>query len=260
MTMKERSLRVEGVILKHQNWGETDRLLTIFTRELGKISAVAKGVRKPRSRKAGHLEPFTRASLFLARGRDLFILTQAEAVDTYNDIKDDLVKLSYASYAVELLTSFTYEGEENRNLYRLITNTMSRLDKGDEVNVLIHYYEIRLLDYVGYRPQLINCVHCHNEILPENQFFSVVLGGVLCPRCGRNDVKAPKISTDALRYFRHFQRSSYRSALRAKIKPRVNMELEKLMNYYLTHILEKALKTPSFLKRMIHERSHSKKE
>jgi len=260
MTMKERSLRVEGVVIKHQNWGETDRLLTIFTRELGKIRSVAKGVRKPRSRKAGHLEPFTRTSLLLARGRDLFILTQAEAVDTYNDIKDDLVKLSYASYVVELLTSFTYEGEENRDLYRLITNTLSRLDKGDEISVLIHYYEIRLLDYVGYRPQLKNCIHCHNEILPEDQFFSAVLGGVLCPNCGRFDPKAPSVSTDTLRYLRHFQRSSYQDAVRAKIKSDVNVEIEKLIYYYLTHVLERGLKTPSFLKRMIYERSQSKKE
>ena len=82
MPAKERSLRVEGIILQHSDWGEADRLLTIYTRELGKVRVLAKGVRKPRSRKAGHIEPFTRTVLLLARGRDLFILTQAEMLKT----------------------------------------------------------------------------------------------------------------------------------------------------------------------------------
>jgi DNA repair protein RecO (recombination protein O) len=259
MSKKERSLRVEGVVIKHQDWGEADRLLIIFTREIGKIRTIAKGVRKPRSRKAGHLEPFTRASLLLAKGRDFYILTQAEAIDTYDSIKDNLVNLSYASYVVELLTSFTYEGEENRDLYRLVTNTLSRLNQGDSPEILIHYYEIRLLDYAGFRPQLFECTRCHNEILPENQFFSAVQGGIFCPKCGRNDPQSHPISTGALKYLRHFQRSSYKDASRAKIKPEVSIEIERIMYYYLTHVLEKDLKTPSFLKRMKYESSQSKK-
>jgi DNA repair protein RecO (recombination protein O) len=260
MPAKERTLRVEGVVLQHSDWGEADRLLTILTREIGKIRAVAKGVRKPRSRKAGHLEPFTRSTILLARGRDLYILTQAEAKETYFAIKDDLVRLGYAYYIIELLTSFTYEEGENRSLYRLLTNTLSRLDRGDDPNLLVHYYEIRLLDLVGYRPQLFTCAQCEAEIQAEDQFFSALSGGVLCPKCGRPSLDARPISTHALRYLRHFQRSSYKDALRAQVRPTVNAEIENLMQFYMTHILEKRLNTPSFLNRMIRERSSSQEE
>lgn len=254
MPIKERSLRVEGVVLRHKEWGEADRLLTLFTRELGKIQAIAKGVRKPRSRKAGHLEPFTRASMLLARGRDLYILTQAEAIETFTALKNDLVNLGYGFYVIETLTSFTYEEGENRSLYRLLVNTLTRLNRGDDPKLATHYYEIRLLDFAGFRPHLFVCAQCESKILAEDQFFSALQGGVLCPNCGRRSPDSQPISKDALRYLRHFQRSSYRDVLRARIKPAINTEIENLISFYMTYTLERTLYTPSFLKRMIHER------
>lgn len=260
MSRRERTLRVEAIIIQHSDWGEADRLVTLFSRELGKVRAIAKGIRKPRSRKAGHLEPFTRSSLLLARGRNLFILTQAEAIETYSVIKDDLIQLGYASYLVELLTSFTYEEEENPSLYRLLSNSLSRLNRGDDPKKVIRYYEIRLLDLVGYRPQLFTCTQCEAQIQAEDQFFSALQGGALCPRCGQQFPDARTISIDALRFLRHFQRSSFPDAVRARINPQIYNEMNNLMTYYLTHILEKRLNSPTFLNRMIRERSAPQEE
>ncbi len=257
MPSKHRSFRVEAIVLSHTNWGEADRLLTLFTRELGKIRTVAKGIRKPRSRKAGHLEPFTRTSLQLAKGRDLYILTQAEAIEPYVNIKNDLIALGYGAYVVELLSSFTYEEGENRDLYRQLVNALTRLNQGDDPNLVVRYYEIRLLDLVGFRPQLFDCVICDEEILPRDQWFSATLGGIVCPNCDHRVPHLRPISLNALRYLRHFQRSSYQDAQRAQIEPEIWQEIENLMNTYLTHILERRLNTPAFLNRMKHERSLS---
>jgi DNA repair protein RecO (recombination protein O) len=260
MPAKERSLRVEGIILQHSDWGEADRLLTIYTRELGKVRVLAKGVRKPRSRKAGHIEPFTRTVLLLARGRDLFILTQAESIEPYSIIKEDLVLLGYASYIIELLSSFTYEEEENQSLYRHVVNALSRLNRGDDPNLVIHYYEIRLLDLAGYRPRLFTCAKCEIEIQAEDQFFSASQGGVMCPKCGRGSPDSRPITMDTLRYLRHFQRSSYLDARRAQIRPSVYAEMENIIYFYLTHMLERSLNSPSFLNRMIRERTSSQRK
>ena len=254
MKYKERSIRTEGVVLNHRDWGETDRLLTLFTREIGRIQAIAKGIRNPRSRKAGHLEPFTRASILLAKGRDLYILTQAEAIETYNNLKNDLVNIGYGFYVVELLSNFTYEEGENLNLYRLLVNTLTRLNRGDDPIIVTHYYEIRLLDVAGFRPHLFNCAQCEKEILAEDQFFSPLQGGVLCPNCGHHSPEARSISKDALRYLRHFQRSSYQDALKARIESGINTEIEYLVQFYVTYILERVLNTPTFIKSMIRER------
>jgi DNA repair protein RecO (recombination protein O) len=83
MPDQPRSFRVEAVVLRHANWGEADRILTLYTREQGKLRAVAKGARKIRSRKAGHLEPFTHITLQLAKSRDIPIVTQVETLDPY---------------------------------------------------------------------------------------------------------------------------------------------------------------------------------
>ena len=106
MPKEARSLRVEAVVLRHTDWGEADRLLILFTREAGKLRAVAKGARKLRSRKAGHLEPFTRVTLLLARGRDTWIVTQADTVDAHLPIGQDLTRIGYAAYVIELLDRF----------------------------------------------------------------------------------------------------------------------------------------------------------
>lgn len=250
MPSRERSFRVEAVVLRHNDWGEADRMLWLFTRELGKIRAIAKGVRKPRSRKAGHLEPFTRTNLLLARGRELYIVTQAETVNAYTPIKEDFTLWGYANHIVELLDRFTYEEGENRALYRLLTNTLGRISSPYDTTLVVRYYEVRLLDLMGFRPQLFTCAKCEAEIKPEDQFYSSKLGGVLCPSCGRETANARTVSIQALRYMRHFQRSSFADATRAQVPPGVNHEMEVLMEHYLTYLLERNLNTPSFLRRV----------
>ncbi len=250
MPVRERSLRVEAIVLRHNDFGEADRMLVLFTRELGKVRAIAKGVRKLHSRKAGHLEPFTRTSLLLARGREMFIVTQAEIIVSSSELRADLTLLSYAAYVVELLDRFTYEEGENRALYRLVTNTLTRLAAEPDARLPLRYYEIRLLDLLGFRPQLFNCARCQREIMPEDQFFSAEEGGILCPTCGRGNPGVRPISLSALKYLRHFQRSSYPEARRAKIPPATYREMEILMQHYLTYLLERNLNTPAFLRRL----------
>ncbi len=247
MPSRLRSQRVEAVVLRHADWGEADRLLWLFTRELGKVQAIAKGVRKPRSRKAGHLEPFTRVELLLAQGRDLPIVTQAEAKDVYQALREDLVRLGYAAYIIELLDRFTYEEGENLGLYRILCETLSRINKEKDVAFAVRYYEVRLLDLVGFRPQLLNCLVCGGAIKAEDQFFSYEEGGVICPKCGVKAAGVRQISLPALRILRHFQRSNYAQAQRVALSSAVDHELEALMGNYLTYLLERGVNTPEFL-------------
>ncbi len=98
-------------MLRHADYGEADRLLTLYTRQLGKTRALAKGARKIASRKAGHIEPFTHVKLQLAKGRDMPLVTQADTVDAYQALREDLILTSQAAYVLELLDRFTYEDE-----------------------------------------------------------------------------------------------------------------------------------------------------
>ncbi|MDD2922375.1 MAG: DNA repair protein RecO [Anaerolineales bacterium] len=245
------SFRVSAVVLRHKDWGEADQLLTLYTREQGKLRVVAKGARKITSRKAGHLQPFTYVNLQLAKGRDLMIVTQAETVNAFLGIGADLMKTGYASYIVELLDRFVYEDDGgNPGVFKMLTETLERLEKESDAWVAVRYYEMRLLDHVGFRPQLFECANCGREILPEDQYFSASAGGAICPRCGEGIPNLMKISIEALKYLRHFQRSSYRDASRARPVPEVQKETEVLMQSYFTYLLERNLNTPGFIKKV----------
>lgn len=246
-----RSFRVEAVVLRHADYGEADRLLTLYTRQLGKTRAIAKGARKIASRKAGHIEPFTHVRLQLAKGRDMLIVTQADTVDAYQPLREDLVLTSQAAYILELLDRFTYEDElENPVIFRLLTDTLSRLASKVDPWLVTRYYEMRLLDHLGFRPQLVECANCRREIKAEDQFFSFSAGGVICPRCGQGLRNVHNISVEALKYLRHFQRSSYADATRARPGEDVQKETETLMQGYFTYLLERELNTPGFLKKI----------
>lgn len=248
MSRTEHSLRVEAVVLRHMDWGEADRLLTLFSREAGKLRAVAKGVRKVRSRKAGHLEPFTRVKLMLARGRDLWIVTQAEAIDAYQPLHDNLEKIGHASYVIEVLDRFTYEEGASLPLYLLLVDALERIAVLDDPYLAIRFYEIQILDLLGYRPEMAKCVVCGKTIQPQDQFFSAQLGGAVCPLCGLYEPSAQPVSLETLKTLRHLQRSSYAQASRARIPPAVRGELEALLQHNLTYLLERALNTPAFIR------------
>ncbi len=250
MPRTERSIKVDAVILRHSDYGEADRLLTLFTREAGKLRAIAKGVRKMQSRKAGHLEPFTQVTLMLAQGHDLWIVTQAEATELFQPLRESLPLIGYAGYVVELLDRFTYEEGQNWQLFQLLVETLKRLASEPDPFVPIHYYEMRLLDLMGFRPMLFECASCGKAIQPEDQYFSAERGGVLCPDCGLMVNLVRPISMDALRYLRHFQRSSYSEAKRANPGQDTRDEVEAILNYYLTYLLERNLNSPEFIRQV----------
>ncbi|MGV8049709.1 MAG: DNA repair protein RecO [Anaerolineaceae bacterium] len=248
MPIKEtHTFHVQAVVLRHLEYGEADRILTLFTLEQGKLQAIAKGVRKIHSRKAGHLEPFSQVNLFMAKGRNLAVITQAEAMRTFPGIRADLRLTAYAAYVAELVDRFTYEEGESRQLYNLLVDTLMRLEEGSHPTTVVHYYEVQLLDVLGFRPELTKCAACHKEIQAVDQYFSPKLGGVLCPQCGGRDQAAWHVSMPALKYLRFFQRSPYSKVKDHAIPPAVDVELKLLMEHYLTYLLEHGLKTPKFI-------------
>ena len=252
------SFGVEAVVLRHVDYGEADRILTLFTRQLGKTRAIVKGARKIMSRKAGHLEPFTHVRLQLAKGRDMPLVTQAEMIDAYLPLREDLVLTSQASYVIELVDRFTYdEGSDSSGIFQLLIETLARLAEKAEPWMATRFYEMRLLDCLGFRPKLLECAVCGREIQAEDQYFSYAAGGVVCPTSANDEqvrrsekLTLRPISLEGLRYLRHFQRSSYAEAVRAHPAPEVKQETEALMQGFFTHLLERELKTPGFLRQI----------
>ena len=248
----ERLRTVEAVIIAHQNFGEADRLVTLFTREAGKIRGMAKGVRKMNSRKAAYLEPFMHSKVSLAKGSTFWIITQADAVKQFAGISDSLEKTGMAAYVLELADRFTVEEDPAPQLFRLIVQTLERINTADNSFNALFFFEMRVLDHAGFRPDLQSCVGCKKAIVAQDQYFSTSQGGAVCPQCGVLYQNVRKISLDALRYLRHFQRSTFTDVAGVSIPETIQDEISVLMSAYLSSIIERRLNTPDFIRQVSH--------
>lgn len=244
---RSRLYRTEAIILRRRDFGEADRLLTLYTPELGKLKAIAKGVRKPTSRKGGHVELFTHSRLLIARGRTLDIVTQAETIEAFLPLREDLWRTTHAYYAAELLDRFTKEGIENRPLFDLLRAVLGWLSREADLNLATRFYELHLLALVGYRPQLFQCLVCRSPIEPVTNFFSPAEGGVLCPRCGEGQTRADEIPLNVLKVLRFMQTNDYGVSRRLRLSQALHSQLESIMQRYIIYVLERKLKSVEFL-------------
>jgi DNA repair protein RecO (recombination protein O) len=250
---RERTYRSEAIVLRRSNFGEADRLLTLFTQDFGKTRALAKGARKPQTRKSGHVELFMRTNFMFAKGKNIDIITQAELVESYPALREDLVRTTYASYVVELLDRFTVEEDPDPRKYKLLSDALGWLAVVEDQRLATRYYELRLFSLAGFQPQLFRCVSCGQQIEQQDQFFSADLGGLLCPKCQGADRRARPISAVAVKVLRYLQIRDWETVSVLHLKSHVHGELEGLMHYYLRHILERDLKSIDFLFRLRRE-------
>ena len=255
---RNRTYSTEAIVLRQTSLGEADRVLTLFTPQLGKLGAVAKGVRRPASRTGGHLELLNRVSVSLAQGRTLDVVTDAQASQTFAGLRCSLPSISRAMYAAEMVDRFCIDRSPNLQVYRLLLQALTILDAGPEAPVLLRHFELLLLEHSGYRPELFWCVECRAELQPLDHTFSNTLGGVLCPDCRPGaDGPLTQVSLGGMKVLRYLQRTPELGAsanLRAPV--RVAAELERMCHLYVRHILDRELKTAAFVNTVTGLRSH----
>ena len=253
MSPPDHTYRTEAIVLRRHDLGEADRILTLYARGYGKIKAVAKGVRKPASRKAGHLELFMQSDLLLAQGRTLDVITQVQTIEPFLSLRDDLEHATYAGHFVELLDAFTEEADENDTLYHLLTSGLSWLCLTSDLQRTARYFELRLLDAVGYRPRLFECAGCGEKIQPRDQFYSSQAGGVLCPTCGSNRPRTRPLALGLLKVLRYLQTHSFETVEQLDLSSAICLEAERLLHDTFTYHLERRLRSAAFLQRLRYE-------
>lgn len=247
---RERLYKITAIVLKRTDFGEADRLLTVYSLEEGKLRLLAKGVRKPTSRKAGHLELFTHAKLLVARGKELDLITQAEALEYFQSLREDLARTGYAHYVAELTDGFMAEQDKNPQVFHLLLDTLRRLDEGHEPWPVLRFFELHLLALAGYRPELFVCVKCREPLKASLNYFSPADGGALCPRCGEGKDGTTTLSSGALRVMRFFLTREYELCKMLRVPRNLGVEVTALLRRYLIYHLEKPLKSARFLEKL----------
>lgn len=214
-----RGLKVEGVILKRRNLGEADRILTVFSLQKGKISVLAKGVRRITSRRAGNVELLNRVSMYLHQAKTFLILTEASSLETFQKIKGNLTLSTAAFHILELVDKITAENQENRVLYEHLVQVLKRLDENPR-QILIRAFEAKILSNLGF-------ISFQN---PDVQLQ-------IHSRCGRDLLKK-------------LEELSWNEIEKIEMKEKEALELERVLRYHIERVIEGSLKSRQVLKKL----------
>ena len=244
--------KTEGIVLKHTNLGEADKILTILTRNNGKIKAIAKGCRKPKSSLLSSSEVFVFSEFVLYKGKNFYHISQAVTRETFYNIRKDLLRLSYATYFAELAEAVSDEGIPSERLFLLLAKALYYLSTEKIPMGLLNLgYQLKLMDISGYRPNLQRCAICKKQ--KEDYIrFSVGLGGVICGDCSTGEnlrdigdiFKISHGTIEALKFLLNIEISRLNTK---KIDNTIFNEIERITRSFIQSHLDKRFKSLDFL-------------
>ncbi|MGO0060531.1 DNA repair protein RecO [Brevibacillus fluminis] len=239
----------EGIVIRTVDYGEAGKVLTLFTREHGKVGVMARGAKKPRSRLAAVSQPFT-YGYFLVKtgGFGMADLTQGEIVESFADLRQDLLLTAYTAYIVELFDRLTHEGEVNPFLFQLLLLTLRYLDEGRDAEVLCRIFESKMLIVAGIKPQLHACADCGST--QEPFVISVTHGGLLCPNCQVHDPYSITVTPTTWKLLRLFQMFDLERLGEIDVKPATRSQLKHVLRRFIDEHLDIRLKSRNFLDQM----------
>ncbi len=236
--MASRTYRAEAIVLRTVDLGEADRILVLFTRHFGKVHVVAKGIRRATSRMAGHAEPLTHATYQLARGRDLDVLTGAEARAIYPALREDLGRIAAGWYCAELIDRFTVEHVPAAPLFELLETALRHLNAGFAAPLVCRWFDLHLLDRSGFRPELAVCVNCQRALEERENAWNAASGGAICESCAHR-TPGFTLSVRALKSLRYLLVSDFASASLLRVDTTLAGELERHMRLFVQHVIDR---------------------
>ena len=238
----------DAIVLSRFDYGEADRIMTLFTPAHGKFKAIAKGVRRTKSRLGGSLEPLAELRVALARGRTFDIVTQVQVTHAWLRLRDSLESTATAWYLAELADRSMEERHEAEGLYVLLRRAYELLDAGMDAGRVARWYEMHLADELGVRPEVDRCVECDRMLEADEEFRWVPpLGGVLCHRCPGPPADRAGLSLDALKVLKAYQRLDVEALAGLRLAPAVEREVEGAMRDFLRVSLERDARSLDFL-------------
>lgn len=187
----------EGIILKTQDYGETHKLVTIYTKDIGKLTAISRGANKPKSRLSAVSQVFIQGEFLLYVTKGLCTLQQGQIIESHRKIREDIEKTAYAAYIVELSDRLLEEKQSDIFIYQQLVETLKWINDTDDFYVPLMMYEMKLFHKGGFAPIVRHCVNCGKNQPPY--VFSILEGGILCAACAAIDPHAYKLNNAMVR-------------------------------------------------------------
>ncbi|MHB8618334.1 MAG: DNA repair protein RecO [Chloroflexota bacterium] len=241
--MNHHLYKTEAVVLERRDFGEADRLLTLYTPSRGKVRAIAKGSRRTTSRLSGHIELFTHTGLMLACGRNLDIVTQSQLIHSHERLREDLWRAALGYYVVELVNRFSEDRLESFAVWQALLGVLRDLDGPAEgtqqcIELAVRRFELRLLEAMGYRPELRSCTGCRERLEAVENYYHAESGGLLCPGCADGYARLIPLSVDAVKVLRVLQDGDEDVTFRLRLRPELQRDIEHVVRRHITHVLE----------------------
>lgn len=240
----------EGIVLRRQDIRETSLILTIFTRDFGKIKGIVRGVRGPRACLGGgslEILAYDEVVFYERKRGDVYTVSQCDLIDYFDPIRAYLDRLAYAAYIVELLDSVTALGDKNSEVFELLLNSLRLLSGESSAKRVARIFEIKLLHLLGLMPSLDICANCGRSV-DSGAKFSFRHGGLICKACLGTDKDSRLILQGTAKFIEHIRNSPFERVARIKVSVQVGKELEGILRRFLDYHIERRLKTVQFLK------------
>ncbi|MDC3415551.1 DNA repair protein RecO [Aquibacillus salsiterrae] len=240
--------KVEGIVLRTQDYGETHKIVTLYTKEKGKIGGIARGAKKPKSRMAAVTQPFIHGLFLYQTGANLGTLQQGEVLSPLRKIREDIIKTGFASYIAELTDKLVDEKQPDSFLFNQLLKTLEWIAEGKDAEVLTIIYELKIYKKAGIAPILDQCAVCRQK---ENAyFFSVAEGGLICSSCKWKDGQAIELNEKLSRLLYLFLEIDVERIGNISIKEENKELLKQIMELYYNQYGGFFLKTKKFLKQI----------
>ncbi|ANY72188.1 DNA repair protein RecO [Paenibacillus ihbetae] len=242
--------RAEGIVIRSMDYGEGNKIITLCTKESGKVGVLVRGAKKVKSRHAALTQPFTYGEYVFFRNTGLGTLNAGEIIESHHELREDLIKAAYASYACELLDRVLQDEETGAFWFHQLKACLTSLQEDKDPQIIINLYEMKILQAAGYGPELHVCISCNQPRNDEDMLVSPRLGGVLCRYCKHLDPPAMAVSVRTLKLLRLFARLDLRRLGNVDVKAETKDELKKVMRALMDMQLGLRLKSQNFLDQM----------
>lgn len=246
MTTFGKVYKTEAIVLKHFPLGEADYILTLFSPSRGKIRAVARGSRRIKSKLGGHIEPLMRTSFIINTGKNLDVISQAELIDGFRPLRENIHLLNLGIYMAELVDYITQENQSNQETYRLLLECITAISTNHSPTIL-PYFQLRIIIHNGFGPELYNCIECGSLIEPNKHRFCMDGGGVICLKCRPENVTILPLRLDTLKLLRFVSRSDWKSIQRLRLNKGNLIELNRITRELISYTINRDVMSSTFL-------------
>lgn len=247
------NLTTDAINLKSYNLSESDKIIVMYSKDYGLIRGVAKGVKKPKSKLGARMDNLVANKIQLYKGKNLDTICQAESLNTFGQTRNDLDKILLSSYISEIISIFGVEDDpSSKEVYELFYKALDKISNAKskkDAKIAVIKFQLKLMLIVGFGLEFDSCLCCREEILNEDMYFSIQMGGVVCQECNETlgvKLKLHHKMRDFLQAMMQFD-FNYESDYDKKATDKVCDVCFNLLNDYIQSHTDKKIKTLSIV-------------